>query len=537
MILAQVLRARGRMTRNLLFPRGSRRSAANGQSLLAIVAVVVLGGFMFLSFGALFVELNTLGLGTARAGMALALVFTAAITGLLVFDLHYAVSSLLFDSDLSLLIRAPLAPGQILLLKLLDSLPRTTAMIVVLALPAVLAFSWSHPLPPWGWLLLPLQLAGLWAVPLGLGLCGALLLLRMAPARRARDVLTLLSTLVVVALWAVNAFVLPQALGGDEAVEARLSRILEPNSWTIAVSPPHWAGSALAAAADGDLPRALGWTALLALVAVLSLGVASAVTRVLLDEAMARVAVDPSGLRRGARGPLRRFEPAWKVLLLKDARLFLRDWTVLGDVITGALLWTLLPLVVRPVHTFAPDLVVRVMVITLTIGLGFEVGTRAVPFERAGLAWCLLAPVRPWRWNLAKLASGMAISLPFLAAAAVVGGLSLGLDGRRVTESLVVGASSLVLALGVGLWTGWVFGDLRWTNPRAMLTLAGRIMSGFLLGVLAAMWLVLLAFGEIARDRLPPGAFLWGPPLAAALLTAPMLALAVRRMKRFEWRG
>jgi hypothetical protein len=526
------------MTRNLLFGRGRRGGGASRQTVVAGLAVGALGAFMFLSFGALFIELDTLGMGTARAGMALALVFVAAVSGLLVFDLHYAVSSLLFDSDLALLVRAPLSPGQILLLKLVDSLPRTTAMIFVLALPAVMAFSWSHPLPPWGWLLLPLQLAGLWAVPLGLGLCGALLLLRMAPARRARDVLTLLSTLVVVALWAVNAFVLPQALGGDESVANRLMRILEPHSWTITVSPPHWAGSALAAAADGDLPRALGWTALLILVGLLSLGVASVVTRALLDEAMARVAVDPAGLRHGARPRSRaRFAPGWRALLLKDARLFMRDWTVLGDVITGALLWTLLPLVVRPLHAFSSELVVRVMVITLTIGLGFEVGTRAVPFERDGLAWCLLAPVRPWRWSLAKLASGLVISLPFLAAAALVGGVALGIDARRIAESWVVGASSLVLALGVGLWTGWAFGDLRWTNPRAMLTLPGRILSGLLLGLLAGMWLVVLAIGEIARDHLPPGAFLWGPPLVAVLLTAPMVALAVRRMKRFEWKG
>src|SRR6185295_12021765 len=88
-ILSQVLRARARMTRNLLFRRGAR-GGTNRQALLAGLAVLVLGGFMFLSFGALFVELDALGLGTARAGMALSLVFVAAVTGLLVFDLHYA---------------------------------------------------------------------------------------------------------------------------------------------------------------------------------------------------------------------------------------------------------------------------------------------------------------------------------------------------------------------------------------------------------------------------------------------------------------
>ena len=526
------------MARNLLLRRHGRRGgAANPRALLAAVGVLVVGGFMCLSFGAMFVELNTIGLGIEQAGMALALILAAAAAGLLVFDLHYAIAALLFDSDLPLLIRSPLTPGQILLIKLLDSLPRTAAMVLVLALPAAIAFSWSHPLPAWGWALVPLQLAALWAIPLGLGLCGALLLIRVVPARRARDVLALLSTAVVLILWLVNAFVLPRALETDAATADRLGRLLTPRPGATWVSPPHWAGSALVAAADHDLPRALLWTWWLALGSVVSFGLAAAVTRAHLDEALARVSLDAKLVRGASRSSTpARFAGGWRPLLFKDARLFMRDWTVLGDVLIGALLWTLLPLIFRPFQSFEPQVLMRAMLVTLTIGLGFEVGTRAVPFERRALAWSLLAPVSLLRWNLLKLLSGLAISLPFLILATVTGGFALRTPGLQMIESFGAGLSSLILALSAGLWVGWCFGDPGWSNPRAMLTLAGRILSGVLLTALAGLWLVGLTLADGARAHLPPGTFLWGPPLLALVLATPLVALAVRHASRFEWK-
>ena len=155
MILSGVIHGRLRLARNLLWPRAARRRA-RPRALIGVVLAAAFAVFVFGSVAALFVELDSIGLGAAEAGAALALVFAAAVAGLLVFDLHYAVSALLLDSDLELLRRAPLTPGSLLLLKLADSLPRTSGLIAVLALPAALAFALSHPLPAWAWLLLPL---------------------------------------------------------------------------------------------------------------------------------------------------------------------------------------------------------------------------------------------------------------------------------------------------------------------------------------------------------------------------------------------
>ncbi len=534
MILAGVLRGRLRLARNLLWPRAGRRPA-RPRVLIGMVLAAAFAVFVFGSVAALFVELDAIGLGLAQAGAALALVFAAAAAGLLVFDLHYAVSALLLDSDLELLRRAPLPPGSLLLLKLADSLPRTSGLVAVLALPAALAFSLSHPLPAWAWLLLPLQLAALWAVPLGAGLCGALLLVRLVPARRAREALALLSTLFVVLLWLANSFLMPRMAGSDGEIAERLAAALDPAPWMIALSPPHWAGVAIAAAAAGDAVEALRRTLALVLAGAVSLGLAASAARAWLDEALARVTVD-AGMKRRPR-PRARPASGLAALLVKDARLFVRDWTVLGDVITAALLWTLLPLVAAPLHQAPAPQLARAMLIALAVGLGYEVGARAVPFERAALPWCGVAPVPPLRWNLAKLAGGAALSLPLLAIAAAAVRAALPLGWMEWEEALTAALSALVMALTLGLWTGWAFGDPRWTNPRAMLTLTGRVVASALLIAQAAMWLVMLALADHFRAALPPGIHSWGPPLLAAGLVAPLLQLAERRMRRYEWVG
>src|SRR5207237_295420 len=186
---------------------------------------------------------------------ALALFFAASVAALWIADLHHVVTSLLLDSDLELLLRAPLSRLQLLLLKLVDSVPRTVPAVLVVALPVGIAFGRAYGAPLWGWLLLPLQLAALWATPIGLGVAGGLLL----------------------------------AAGASHA-----------------------------------------W----------------------LEEALARVA----GTTRSPRGATGGRLPATasRAMILKDARLLLRDWPVLADVVMAALLWTVLPLVLTPIRRGPP---------------------------------------------------------------------------------------------------------------------------------------------------------------------------------------
>jgi hypothetical protein len=532
MILSGVLRGRLRLARNQLWPRGRARRRPSG--LIAILGVLLLAGFFFLGAGEIFGQLEAAGHGRTDAGAALALFVAVALAALLISDLHHAVAGLLLDSDVEFLLRTPVSRAGILFLKVLDSLPRSAGPTIVVALPAVIAFAMLHPLPWWGWLLLPVQLGALLALPLGLGVIAGLLLVRVVPGQRAREALALFSTLTLVVVWFANSFLVPR-LAAQHGGSDPLRLLLEPPSWAAAASPPHWVAGAVVAAANGDVLAALPPTVALVVAGVLSLLLAAWAARASLEEAMAR-ALRVSKTSRVLRGS---GQPAagWQALLLKDARLFLREWPVLADVLAAALLWTVLPLLAAPIRQGPPLFTARAMLIALAVALGYEVGSRVVPFERTALAWTRLAPVTPRRWNGAKLAGAALVSVPLLLVAALAIGLVLRLDRAEWALALSAGLSALAVALSLGIWTGWRFGDRAWTHPRAMLTLAGRLVATVFLLLQGAMWLSALAIADAMSATLPRGISWWGPPLLAALITPLLLAAADARMRRFEFQG
>jgi hypothetical protein len=94
---------------------------------------------------------------------------------------------------------------------------------------------------------------------------------------------------------------------------------------------------------------------------------------------------------------------------------------------------------------------------------------------------------------------------------------------------------ALGLSIALGLWTGAAFGDPQWTNPRAMLSLSGRILASVLLIAQAGMWLGLSALAHGFADRVPATLLYVGPALLAAALAAVPIRASAARLRGLEW--
>jgi hypothetical protein len=554
--LAAVAQGRLRLARNTLFRGAPARATRARHPLLGALLALVLAGILFGALCTLFRWVAENGAGAGAAAGLLGLLLTAGLAGLLVFDLQEAFHVLLLDSDLELLRRAPLSAREVFALKLADALARTSTLLAVFLLPALLAFAAVYPLPPWGWAIVPLELAGLWAIPLGLGVALAIAVISRTPVKRAREVLGLLSTLTLLLVWFGNAFLLPRLATSDEPVPQAIARLMAaPPRWAMLL-PSTWAARALAAAANRDAGPAALATLALVLAGALAIGIAAWAAARGLEAAQARVAA-PFGRRRagGARvtgpasgatsarpAPTRECGQAVRpgagaAILRRDARLFFRDWTVLSDVLVSAALWTLFPLVSLSLHVrSAPD-VVRAMLVTLAVALGYEVAARSLPFEREGGAWRQLAPVPSARWAAAKLAGAAAIAAPILLAASATLALVFQVGVLEWLRVLCLALPALALALTLGLMNGATFGDPRWTDPRAMLGLSGRLISLLLLAAQLALWFAAWLAPRAFAGALPPGADLYGPIALGALLAVAPFFMAVRRLSRTEWPG
>jgi len=525
-----VLRGRARALRNALFRRGRARAAgAPPGPLASVVLVLVVAVIAHQGFAALFGALERSGATPAELRAVLALALDAALLGLLVFDLEGAVAALILDRDLDLLRRAPLSPAALLAIKLVDALPRTAAPLVAVALPALIAYAEIRPVPPAAWLAAPLLATLLWVIPLGAGTAATLALLSRVPARRARESLGLISTLALTALLLANLFVLPRlASEGGEPME-RVRALLAAALPGLALTPGGWAADLFGAAAPGDRARA---ALALAVAAGASLALVTLAARRHLEAVLgaARTPVARPRARRGGRPRVAaRRTSLLGAVMRRDRLLFARDWTVLGDVLAAALLWTLLPLAGRPLLELHSPALVRAMLLTLSVGMGYEIAARAFPLERRGAAWMRLSPVPPRWWAGAKLVSAGSLALALVA----IAGLSLGwaehLGPRDWLATATAVLPALALSVALGLWTGAAFGDPDWTHPRALLTYPGRLLAAGLVAVQVAGWLTLTALTEEPRGELTR-LLRWLPGLISLGLAALATGSVARRL-------
>jgi hypothetical protein len=501
---------------------GWARHPALALLLAASLALFVHGGL-----ARAFDALSAAGAGAeARAGL-LAVALSGALLALLAFDVDDVVRTLLLDPDIALLRRAPLKPSLLLAIKALDAAPRTLLPLMVLAVPAIAAYSAGTSDPLAGAIVAVVAVAALWLATLAAGVALSLVLLRLAPAARAREALGLVSTLVLTLIWIAGALLLPRALdlepGAAGALAATLAEARE-GPWPAAA-----AARAIAAACSGrfaTVPGDLGLLAGAAAAAGLALLVAG---RHALDAVLDRVS---GAAAEGARPAGDRAAPAfaWRgggvigAIIRRDARMLGRSWTLMTDLLVACALWALLPLAGLAGGAVEPEYLVRLILLASSVGLGYEVAARTIPFERHAEFWMAMAPVSAIRYRVAKLFGAMAVAAPlvtFVAAVLLLTGVAR-LQDLPSLAGLVAGA--LVLSQATGLWAGSRFGDPEWVNPRAMLRFTGRLVASILVIAQIAGWLAFVA----AFDRLWPRT----DPLvvgAAALVIGAALAVVPMR--------
>lgn len=517
MIAAGVARGRLVLLRAQLWTHSRGRARARGGAASVLLA---LGSALALTWalGVAFSGLRALGLDEPAARTLLAWLFTATLTGVLVFDLHQALAVLVAAPDLDLLRAAPLSPRELAALRLLDALPHSLPLVLTLAVPAALAYAAAYGAPAAGAAGAVLAIAALWLAPLGAGIALALPVARLLPPARARDLLGMLATFALVAAWLANALLVPRSGLGAPALHAGgggLAGVPAPPAWL----PSSWAAEALASGGDrgGALLR-------LALAVIGGAALAWWGTRRHLEAALDRTQDAPRRVPAGA-GTARVAASPMAAFLARDARLFGRQWSVAADVIAASLLWLLLPLFAVPLVPAGEAQLARTMLVLLAVGIGYEVGARALALERAGLAWAHLAPAGPSRWIAGRLAGIALLAAALLVPAAVAVTFGFRLPLAVLPAILEWAAAAAALSITLGLLTGAAFADTSWTHPRAMLSLPGRLAGTALLLVQIAAWLALAASGL----ELPGGALLLACLGAAAVFAAGAARTLARR--------
>lgn len=367
------------------------RQAEVGRGKIVVIGTV---GFIFwiAVFGVLYRVLRYFRgveeIGPLLAGKLLSLVLLAFISILLLSNIITALSSFFLAKDLDLLASAPVDWLSLYLAKLAETMVHSSWMVALMAVPIFSAYGVVYD---GGWafggfviaILLPLL-----AMPAVVGSAVTLILVNVFPARRTRDLLSIVAIAAAGGVVLLFRLVRPEQLAQPEGFRNLLDFITVLRAPTSPLLPSEWATDAVMGWLVGPadvLPLVLLWStagALIVFGAILHAGLYST-----------GFTKAQEGAERFIEGQIwhavfvRLFRPlsvAKREFVIKDLKLFFRDTTQWSQLILLGVLVVIYVVNIKALPLFSGEQVPFMLVTVvsfLNLGLvGFVLASVAARF-------------------------------------------------------------------------------------------------------------------------------------------------------------
>ncbi len=385
----------------------------------------------------------------------LGMVFVTFFSVLLFSNIVTSLSTFFLARDLDRLMAAPLSAHRFFTSRFLESLIESSWMMVLFALPAFLAYGVAHGAGPSFYLVTAATLVPFLMIPAALGVITTVMLVNIFPARRTKDILVVLSIVMVAVLYMMFRMLQPERLVNPEAFANFVEFIGAMRAPSSPYLPSTWA-TEIVFPFLGSGPSTVGFHALLlATTAAVGFMAAEAITARWYLSGWTKA---QEGRRaRLTRGPLweralalitRPLSPHTRLLVGKEVKTFFRDtsqWSqlilLLALVVVYVYNFSVLPIKGSPLVTFYFKNVIAFVNLALA---GFVTAAVAVRFvfpsiSLEGRAFWILktAPLRLRRVWWTKFWAGL---LPLL---------TLG-------EALVILTNSYLRVMPVMMWLSTV---------------------------------------------------------------------------------
>jgi ABC-2 type transport system permease protein len=336
---------------HLLVPKwltARARTASGERGRGARLAILGAVGFLFWAFifGVLYRLLayfrGVEEIGPLLAGKLLGLILIAFFAILLLSNVITALSSFFLARDLDLLVAAPVDWLRLYGAKLLETTVHSSWMVVLMSVPMFAAFGvvyeggWAFPL------VVIVVFIPFLILPSVIGSAITLLLVNIFPARRTRDILSVIAVMTAAGIVLLFRIVRPERLANPEGFRSLVDFIAILRTPTSPVLPSEWVSNAVMSWLGGTvdlLPVYLLW----------STAAAAIVLGALLHKSLYAAGfskAQESGQRWARQGGFGRlmhrvFAPVGilrRELIMKELRLFFRDTTQWSQLILLAVL-------------------------------------------------------------------------------------------------------------------------------------------------------------------------------------------------------
>jgi ABC-2 type transport system permease protein len=527
-------------------------------ALLAFVGVI----FWVFVFGLLYRLLNYFAgiaeIGSFLAAKLLGLLLLSLFGILILSNIVTALSSFFLAKDLDLLVAAPVDWLRLYVSRLIDTALHSSWMVVLVAIPILTAYGLSYH----GGLLFPLVAVAvvlpLLLIPAALGSALTLVLVNIFPAKRTKDILSVIAVLAAAGILLALRLIRPERLTRPEGFHSLIEFISLLRTPTSPWLPSEWAAQGLMSwlnVSPDALPFYMLWSTAAAAVVI-----GAALHARLYPRGFTKSQESGGSQKTGRRAAnfFHRLLSPWGVtryqLLLKEVKTFFRDTTQWSQLILLAVLVVVYVFNVKflPLHgpgmTFFLTNVIPFINIVLA---GFVIASIAARFVFPGVSlegrtlWLLRSSPLDMKSLLwAKFWVG---TLPLLVLALVlifVTGVLMEVDAFMMTVSVM---TITLLTFGIaGLALG--FGAL---FPRFETENAAQIPTSF--GGLLLMMSAVVLIGSVVILEARPlyrrlgaemyGGEVWpyeiwiGFALAGILCVAATfvpIRIAIREMRRLE---
>lgn len=371
----------------LLTARNRARSAESGQGwrwlVLGAIAALFWSFVILTLVRVLRYFHNTPEIGALLAAKLLGLVCVSFFAILLLSNVITALSSFFLARDLDLLVSGPVDWLTLYGAKLLETLLHSSWMVALMAAPIYAAYGWVYDGGPAFVLVALGTFLPFVVIPAVLGTAITVLLVNAFPARRTRDILSVVAVLAAAGLVLLFRLLRPEKLARPEGLRSLVDFIALLRTPTSPFLPSDWVQRAVMGTLTGHadpLPFYLLWSTAAALTVFGAL-----VHRALYPTGFTKA---QESAQRWARGRVLRaighamltpFGTVRRELVMKETRVFFRDTTQWSQLILLAVLVVVYVFNVK----FLP---LRGEGITLFL-------VNVIPFLNLGLAGFVLASI------------------------------------------------------------------------------------------------------------------------------------------------
>src|SRR5436853_3420858 len=244
-----------------------REERAGGGTGKLVILALVGAGFWAGVFGVLYLILRNLRkveeLGPLIPGKILGLILLSFISILVLSNVITALSSFFLAKDLDLLVSSPVDWLRLYLAKLGETLLHSSWMVALMVVPILAAYGVVFKGGVLFALYAVLAIVPMLALPAVVGSAITLVLVNVFPARRTRDLLSIVALGAAAGVILLLRVIRPERLASPEGFRNLLDFIAELRTPTSPFLPSEWATKAIMTFLRGQpdlLPVALLWT-------------------------------------------------------------------------------------------------------------------------------------------------------------------------------------------------------------------------------------------------------------------------------------